>query len=122
MAIYSYQELHVWQKAMELAVETYQLTKQFPREEQWGLISQLRRAAVSVVSNIAEGWGRNHKNEFKYFLRLARGSAREMESQLILSQRIGYVSQEQLNEILSTLRIVSKQLFALEKSCETNSG
>jgi four helix bundle protein len=88
---YSYRELLVWQKAESLAVHVYGVTEQFPRTEIYGLTSQARRAAVSVVSNIAEGQGRLTSNEFLHFLGLARGSLHELEAQLTIARDLAYI-------------------------------
>ncbi|MCX6039724.1 MAG: four helix bundle protein [Caldilinea sp.] len=95
MKLKSYQELIVWQKAMDLVVNVYQITKGFPREETYGLTNQLRRAAVSIPSNIAEGQGRNTAKEFQRFLAVAYGSLQETETQLMLSRRLGYIDEAQ---------------------------
>jgi len=87
----SYKDLIVWQKARCLAVAVYRQTSQLPSHERFGLTSQMRRAAVSVLSNIAEGAGRGTDSEFRYFLRIARGSLAELETQLLLAGDLGYV-------------------------------
>jgi four helix bundle protein len=84
-----YKDLLVWQKAMDLAQDVYAITKDFPNDEIYGLTSQVRRCAVSIPSNIAEGAGRSSKKEFKHFLHISLGSAAELETQLLLAQRIG---------------------------------
>lgn len=86
--LYSYKELIVWQRAIELATATYQLTDNFPSNEKFGLVSQMRRAAVSVASNIAEGRSRTTRKEFSHFLRIAHGSAAELETQLIIAKKV----------------------------------
>lgn len=100
MSIRDYRDLLVWQKAMVYAKEIYQLTKSFPKEEQFGLTSQIRRAAVSVPYNIAEGHARLGK-EFAHFLSIARGSLAESECQLILSVDLGYLKKETTKNALS---------------------
>jgi four helix bundle protein len=90
MPVKHYQELIVWQKAMELVELVYRMSKQFPREEIYGLTSQIRRAAVSIPSNIAEGQGRSTTKDFLNFLSVARGSLREVETQLLISERLEY--------------------------------
>jgi four helix bundle protein len=90
----SYRELLVWQKAKTLAVHTYKATANFPKSETYGLTSQIRRAAVSVVSNIAEGQGRLTPGEFRHFLGQARGSLLEAETQLAIAVDLGFVGQE----------------------------
>ncbi len=91
MAVKSYRELVVWQKAMDLAESVYKLTSAFPREEVYGLTAQTRRSAVSVASNIAEGQGRRSTRDFLNFLSIARGSLCEMETQVLLAERLGYL-------------------------------
>lgn len=92
MAARHYQELIVWQKAMELVVLIYQTTTSFPREEQFGLTIQLREAAISIPSNIAEGQGRNTRGDFLHFLAVARGSLQEVETQIIIAERLHYIT------------------------------
>src|SRR6266498_4017473 len=89
-----YKDLEVWQKAMDLVVETYRLTKTFPSDERFGLIAQIRRASVSVPSNIAEGRGRFGLGGFLYHLSVSNGSLGELETQLLISARLGYLDQE----------------------------
>jgi four helix bundle protein len=101
-----YRELLVWQRAIQMVVNVYKFTRQFPREEQFGLTSQLRRAAVSVASNIAEGHGRGSTGEYRQFLGMARGSNFEVQTQLVIARELGYgdvalltLSEGQSNEI-----------------------
>nr|WP_262894865.1 four helix bundle protein [Hymenobacter guriensis] len=116
MAVHQYKELKVWQKAMSITKLTYQLCAGFPDNERYGLVSQMRRAAVSLPSNIAEGAGRNSKPEFRQFLAIANGSAYELETQFLLAASFGYVSEENLNTISSQLTELQKMLFGLQKS------
>jgi four helix bundle protein len=116
MRIRSYQDLEVWQKAMELAEEVYRITKDFPKEELFGLTSQMRRAATSVPANIAEGWARRGTKEFLQFLNIASGSLRELETYLLLAERIGIVNQARAQALLQTLEILSKQMVNLQRS------
>jgi four helix bundle protein len=88
----SYRDLHVWQRAVEVTLAVYQLTKAFPKDELFALTNQLRRAAVSVPSNIAEGYGRQSRGEYKQFLGIARGSNLEVQTQLYIASRLGYSS------------------------------
>jgi four helix bundle protein len=97
---HSYKDLIAWQKAMDLAEEIYRATRTFPREKLYGLTSQLRRSAVSVPSNIAEGQGRLTPGEFKQFLGHARGSLLELETQVQLAGRLGYCSEGQSQVLL----------------------
>jgi four helix bundle protein len=91
MAVQSYRELEVWQVAMSLAEECYKVTKGFPKDELFGMTSQIRRAAASIPANIAEGQGREHTKEFMNHLSIARGSLKELETHLILAQRVSFV-------------------------------
>jgi four helix bundle protein len=86
----SYRDLKVWQRAIELSVALYRLTVGFPREETYGLSAQLRRAGVSIASNIAEGWGRASSGEYKHFLGMARGSNFEVQTQLVIARSLGF--------------------------------
>ena len=95
-----YRELIVWQKAMELAKLVYQVTKQFPDDERFGLTSQIRRAAVSVPSNIAEGQGRLTQGEFKQFLGHARGSVFEVETQAELANEFGFLAEQRAEKVI----------------------
>ena len=90
MPVKSYQDLIAWRRAMELVVEVYEMTKGFPKDERFGLTNQVRRAAVSVPSNIAEGQGRGVGAEFAHHLRIAQGSLQEVETQVMLGQRLGF--------------------------------
>ncbi len=95
MQLKHYQQLIVWQKAIALVTEVYRVSSKFPRDEIYGLTSQVRRAAVSVPSNIAEGQGRATKGEFIQFLCHARGSLYELETQIVIGKNLGYVTPEQ---------------------------
>jgi four helix bundle protein len=98
--INSYRDLDVWKQSRQLVKFIYQLSKAFPKEEQFGLINHLRRAAISVPSNIAEGTGRNHKKDSIQFFFIARGSLYEIETQLIIACDLEFISEDQLREIL----------------------
>ena len=108
-----YQKLVVWQKAMELTDEIYRLVKQLPKEEQFSLSDQLRRAAVSIPSNIAEGHGRQTDREFKQFLSISKGSVFEAETQLLIAVRQKYISNEDAQPALKLCDEVGKMLTAL---------
>jgi len=113
MKINDYRDLVVWRKAMDLAAEVHLLSKAFPRDELYGLTSQVRRAAVSVPSNIAEGQARQSTAEFLNFLSIAHGSLAEVDTQLLLAQRFQYVSDETTSKAASLIIEVSKMLFSL---------
>jgi len=89
MIVDNYRELDVWKVAMQLAVESYRVTKALPKDELFGMTSQIRRAAASIPANIAEGQGREHTKEFPYHLSVARGSLKELETHLLLCQQVG---------------------------------
>ena len=114
MAPRSYRELIVWQRAMDLAERVYACTRQFPREEMYGLTSQVRRSVVSIPSNIAEGQGRGTAAEFRQFLRISRGSLQEVETQLLLAERFGYVSPDDARDLRAMADEVSRLLRGLQ--------
>jgi len=116
LAVRSYADLVVWQKAMDLVVEVYALTRAFPGDEKFGLTSQLRRAAVSVPSNIAEGEGRHSGADFKRFLAIAHGSLCETETQLQLSERLGYADSESVDRLLQRAAEVGRMIQGLRRS------
>ena len=114
----SYKELKVWQKAYNLCIEIYKITRTFPKEELYGLTSQMRRAAVSVPSNIAEGYGRKTTPEYLRSLYIAYGSSCELETQILLSGDLGLMKAEALNKLLADLGEVERMLKALIKAVE----
>ncbi len=116
----SYQDLRVWQQAMTLAAHVYPLTEKFPKHELYGLVSQIRRAAVSVASNIAEGKGHRSDREFLHFLFHARGSLFELETQLLLSNQLQYISDAETAEIQQLIAPVARSLTGLINSLDQN--
>lgn len=118
----SHRDLIAWQKAVKLALDVYSITKLFPESEKFGLVSQLRRACVSVPSNIAEGYGRGATNDYIRFLRTARGSVYEVDTQLLIASRLGYLSAEKFEELESQLNECSRILVGLIRSLEDRSG
>ena len=116
-----YKDLLVWQKGMALAKQVYQLTQKFPVEERYGLTSQLRRAAVSVPSNIAEGQARRGTNEFLQFLSIAEGSLAELETQLLLSAELSYCKQTDVDPPLQEIDELQKMLVALKRKLSSYS-
>jgi four helix bundle protein len=112
----SYRELQVWQKSMDLCEACYLITKALPKEELYGLVSQIRRAAVSIPSNIAEGFGRDQSGSFVQFLRISQGSLKELETQLLLCQRVGLLQEDKIGAILSLADEVGGMLRALIRS------
>jgi len=120
MAVKSYKDLIVWQKSMDLVEAVYQATGQFPKEEVYALTNQIRRSAVSVPSNIAEGQARRSTPEFSRFLSFARGSLAELETQLLIACRLNYLNSQQLDRIMETHEEVSKMLPALIAKLASN--
>ena len=119
MQIQTYKDLIVWQKAMDLAETVHRLSRSFPKEELYGLTSQLRRAAVSVPSNIAEGQARQSTAEFLNFLSIAQGSLAEVETQLLLGIRFGYLTTPQASAALILREEISKMLASLRSKLAT---
>jgi four helix bundle protein len=119
MAIASYRELIAWQKSISLVTDLYRTTQNFPREEIYGLTSQIRRAAISIPANIAEGQGRLSTGEFKQFLGHARGSLFELESHTIIARNLGFLSESKATEVIGRIhelgRLINGLLNALEK-------
>jgi four helix bundle protein len=116
--IKSYRDLVAWQKAMDLVTSVYQVSERFPGHERFGLVSQIRRAAVSVPSNIAEGHGRRTKSDFVHFLDVARGSANEVQTQLLIAERLGYVGQEASSVCVGLADEVQRIVNALIRAVE----
>ena len=111
----NYRELKVWQKSMDLVEKVYEIVSSFPKEEKYGLISQIQRSAVSIPSNIAEGAGRNSNKEFRNFLGIANGSSNELVTQLIISMKVNYVKENELDAIFSLITEIQKMNFSLIK-------
>jgi four helix bundle protein len=116
--IRDYRDLIVWKEAMEIAELVYSLTRAFPSEEMFGLTSQMRRAAVSIPSNIAEGFGRAQRKLFIQFLRVAQGSLKELETQTLLSGRIGLLPSDQVTELTSRYERLGKRFVQFTRSLE----
>lgn len=109
----SYKELIVWQRSIELATATYRLTSTFPKHEQFGLISQMQRASISIPSNIAEGRCRRTKKDFTRFLHIAYGSGAEIETQMLIAQQLGYGEAIHFKEVQSLLDETMKMLNSM---------
>jgi four helix bundle protein len=115
----SYRDLLVWQQAMDLAVATYELTRGWPKDELYGLTSQARRAAVSVCANIAEGYGRDTRGAYIQFLRVAQGSIKELETHLIIAQRIELSTSGKVEDLLGQCESAGKLLRLLVRKLES---
>jgi four helix bundle protein len=118
MGVRNYRDLEVWRLAMDLAEQCYQVTKSFPREELFGMTSQIRRCSVSIPANIAEGQGRQHTKEFLNFISTARGSFMELEAHLMLCRRIGLLAQADLEKLLHMTDRVSRMMSGLRTSLQ----
>lgn len=116
-----YKKLKVWEKSIELVLKIYKLTGSFPASEQYGLTSQIRRCAVSIPSNIAEGSGRQSEGDFNHFLNISKGSSNEMETQLIISNKLGYLKDDDFGSCLSGIEEIQKMLAGLQRSLKANS-
>ena len=122
MSLKTYRELEAWQVAMQLVEEVYLATKEFPGDERFGLTSQLRRAAVSVPTNIAEGYGRTHRGDYLRFLSIARGSLCEIETLLTISVKIGACQRDSLVPIWETAQSTGRLLRALSNALKSESN
>lgn len=116
MAARSFKDLIVWQKSYQVSLITYEVTKEFPKSEQFGLTSQMQRSAVSVCSNIAEGFGRFGSKEKDQFYAIAKGSLTELECQFLIARGIGYIAESRCQEILGLIEEVQKILTGLQQA------
>ena len=117
-----HQNLEAWSKAVDLVIDLYKATEPFPREEKFGLTSQIRRAAVSVPSNIAEGAARRSNKEFGHFISNAQGSASELETELIIAHRLGYLNEAAFAELLAKLERIGRMMTGLARRVRTASA
>jgi four helix bundle protein len=115
----SYRDLRVWQDAVYLAETCYRLTKSFPKEEIYGMTSQIRRASVSIAANIAEGYGRKNKGKYIHFLYIAQGSLKELETHLIISQRVEIISADNVDPVLGQCESIGRMLMGLIRAIES---
>ncbi|MGK2905861.1 MAG: four helix bundle protein [Desulfuromonadales bacterium] len=120
MDIRPHRKLDVWQKSMQLTKDIYEITADYPKSESYGLSSQMRRAAISISSNIAEGAGRKGHKEFLQFISIAQGSASELDTQIELSKMVGYLDQERSADLLINLTNVTKMLYGLSRAIGKN--
>lgn len=119
MKLESYRDLKVWQIGMEIAVQCYQLTRDFPKSELYGMTSQIRRASSSIPANIAEGYARQYRKEYIQYLRIANGSLKELETHLILSARVELASLNSIQVLLLNCEELGRMLLALIRSLES---
>ncbi len=112
----TFKDLIVWQNAIIFSTDVYNVTKLFPKEEVYGLSSQLRRASVSIASNLAEGSKRATKKEFAHYIRISQGSGAEIETQLIIAKNLSYISDSELNKLLAELESIMKMPYRSSKN------
>ena len=117
---HNFKNLKVWQKAVDLAVNVYELTKHFPSEEGFGITSQMRRSSVSIPSNIAEGTARNSSKSFSNCLDISLGESFELETQGIIAHRVGILSQENFDALSSDISEVQKMIIGFKQTIEDN--
>jgi len=113
MKVKDYKDLIVWQKGIEIVDKIYSMTNSFPKDELYGLVSQMRKAAVSIPSNIAEGFARQHNKEYKQFLYISLGSCAELDTQLIIAHRRDYITKKKLEELAEDINHESRMLVSL---------
>lgn len=111
--IKSFKQLKIWQKGIEIVKQIYHITNKFPKEELYGLTSQMRRSAISIPSNVAEGFKRYHRKEYKQFLHISLGSAAELETQLIIAKELQFINKSVLDEFVEMLDHLSRMISAL---------
>ena len=111
--MHNFKDLKVWQKSMDLAVDIYKATSSFPSDEKYGLVTQIKRCSVSIPSNIAEGSGRGSDKEFNHFLNISQGSAFELETQLIISNRVALLDDNSANDLIAKTTEIQKMVFSL---------
>ena len=116
--IRSYKDLDVWKRSVELVKSIYLITKSFPKDEIYGLVNQMRRCAISISSNIAEGAGRNSNKDFIRFLSIAIGSSFELESQLIISEKLKFISSDDLVKIVNHIHQIQNMIYKLQESIQ----
>jgi four helix bundle protein len=114
--MHNLKELKIWNKAIDLTVDVYKATADFPVDERFGLLSQSRRSAVSILSNIAEGAGRNSNKEFSNFLGISNGSSYELQTQLIISNKLNLLNEDLLDDLLKQIDELQKMNYSLQKT------
>jgi len=116
----THKDLDVWKNSIDLVIEVYQLLKKYPDEEKFGIVSQMKRCAVSIPSNIAEGAARSSKKEFSHFLSISLGSLAELETQILISKKLNFVSGDNTEKILINLTSIRKMILGLKRSLKDN--
>jgi four helix bundle protein len=115
MKPHNYRKLEIWKKSTKFATSIYQLTQSYPKHETYGIVSQMRRSAVSISSNIAEGAGRSFAKEFSRFLRIAYVSACELETQILISKNLEFISEEEYSTMIEKIDEIQKMIYVFEK-------
>ena len=118
--IKNFQDLRIWQKGIEVVRDIYILTKKFPKEELYGLTSQMRRSAVSIPSNIAEGFRRYHNKEYKQFLYIAMGSRAELETQIIIANKLNYINDNNKTELIENIKYICRMINLIKNIINFN--
>lgn len=118
--VHRYRDLRFWNKSKDLSVEVYRITKSFPVEERFGIVDQMRRASISIPSNIAEGSARHSNKDFSRFLQISTGSAYELETQMEISRDLGFLSNEDYEKLTNELTIIIKQIAKFRSNCLNN--
>ena len=117
-----HEKLDVWKRSVAMVTTVYEITQTFPTDERYGLVSQIRRAGVSVPANIAEGAARQSEKEFCQFLSIAQGSASELETELLIAKNLGYLSPENYDRIYEEINVIARMMVGLSKSIKNRSG
>ena len=120
--MHNIKELKIWKKAIDLAVKIYDVSSGFPSDERFGLTSQTRRSAISIPANISEGAGRNAKGEFNQFLGIANGSAYELQTQMVIANRLGFIDDKLCEEVLDHIDELQKMNYNLQKSMKPSTS
>lgn len=118
--MHNIEKLEIWKKSINLVKQVYLIISDLPKDEKFGLSSQIKRCAISIPSNISEGAGRNSKNEFIHFLSIANGSSYELKTQLILTKELNLINEKQINELLDKIDEVQKMNYSFQKSLKSN--
>lgn len=117
--MHNVKELKIWEKSIDLVVDVYRLTVDFPNDERFGLISQIRRSAISIPSNISEGAGRNSNGEFLNFLGIANGSSYELQTQITIAYKLGFISDSQFKDYFDRIDALQKMNYKLQEAIKT---
>ena len=116
--IYSYEDLEIFKGGYKLSLYIYKITSKYPKEERYGVISQIRRAAISIPLNIAEGYGRRSREEFKRFLKISLGSCNETKTLILLSKDLGYINKEQCNILVKQYDVLGRKIYKFIENCK----